>query len=123
MVEQDNGGCPAGLQGEIAALRRELNEKHQQNRVDIHQIKNDQQKAALEFTELEGRLKPLIGNGQPGLIAQMSKKLDEVIEQLTEVRIDQGSDKGRIKEWDWVRGVAATFIVGLLLILAQHFWK
>jgi hypothetical protein len=112
---------------ELDALRRDIEVKHQQNRRDIHFIREEQQRTALEIAKLEGKIMPLVDNGQPGTISKMSEKLDQVVNTLTEVRIAQSSaesvEAGRYGEHDWWRTALAPLIVGLALVLIDHFWK
>lgn len=118
MTDCKDDGCR-----DLHELRRDLEEKHRQNRADIHAIRNDQQKIVLQVTKLEGKVEPLVDNGQPGLISRMSDKLDEVIDQLTQVRIAQGSESGGDKANEWWRTALVAIIVALVSALAAHFWK
>lgn len=113
-----DGGCEP-----LDQLRRELTEKHAQNRSDIHRLSDDQQRLILEVAELKGKILPIVGNGQPGILAQISTKLDELADDVTELRIAQGADTGRRGEHEWLRAVIASAVIGFLLIVAQHVWK
>lgn len=121
--EDDEFPCRRESDRAIAQLRRDLEDKHSQNRRDIHAIRNEQQKATLELAVMKTKFAPLVDNGQPGLISRMSTQLNEMSDTLTEVRIAQGADTGRRGEWDWTRDAIKAAIVGVLLMLAQHFWK
>lgn len=107
----------------LSQLRRDLESKHQQNRKDIHAIRNDQQKIVLDLAKLEGKIMPLVDNGQPGLISRMVTKLEEVADTLTEVRVAQGTAAGRRTETDWLRDGVKALIVGVIVALVAHFWK
>lgn len=114
--DDDEFPCRRESDRAMAQLRRDLEDKHSQNRRDIHAIRNEQQKATLELAVMKTKFAPLVDNGQPGLISRMNTKLDQVL-------IAQGTDTGRRAEWDWVRDGVKALIVGAMLVLAQHFWK
>ena len=126
-------GCnpnDCGMAEAIAQLRREMDEKHQQNRKDIHDLRNLQQKSALEMAnvrsdiaDVKGKIMPLVDNGQPGLISKIADRLEQAFELITTIRIAQGEDKGRRGESDWLKGAITAIIVGLIIALVQHFWK
>lgn len=107
----------------VEQLRRDLETKHGQNRKDIHGLRNEAQKLVLEIVDLRGKILPIIGNGQPGLLAKISDQIVDLTKQVTDVRIAQGMDSGRRGENEWLRSVVTSAVVGGLLILAQHFWK
>jgi hypothetical protein len=107
------------LDKEVAGLR----EKEAENRKDIHNMQTLQHQFSLALAKLSGKVEPLVDNGQPGAISRMNEKLDDLGDKVTQVLIAQGEADGRHNEFDWVRGVGASIIVGGLLVLAQHFWK
>lgn len=121
-LEEDCRGCST-LDKAISGLRKDMTEKHAQNRRDIHDMQRQQHQFSLDLTKLDGKVAPLVDNGQPGLISRMSDKLDDLNDKVTQVLVVQGEVDGRHSEFDWIRGVAASVIVGVLLVLAQHFWK
>jgi hypothetical protein len=112
-------GCAA-----IDQLRKELDQKHSQNRSDIHKFRNEMQGVLLEVTALRGKILPIIGgDGQPGILAQLRTELEGLRSLITDLRIAQGADAGRRGEFEWLRAILGSAVVGGLLILAQHAWK
>lgn len=108
----------------IDKLREELNQKHSQNRADIHKFRNEVQVVLLEVTELRGRITPIIGgDGQTGILPQLRAELEVLRGLITDLRIAQGADAGRRGEFEWLRAILGSAVVGGLLILAQHAWK
>ncbi len=105
------------------ALRADLQEKHEQNRRDIHSIRNQQQSMVLQLAHLEGQVEPLIDNGQPGLITKLSGKIDEVVAAVRSVMLAQATEDGKRSANDWWRSLAAAIVVALIGALAAHFWK
>jgi hypothetical protein len=107
----------------VEKLRREFDQKHKENREEIHKIEEGQAVIREELAELKGRIDPYLDNGQPGLFSKMSAKLDAVLVQIGDLKIAQGEEKGRRDVYAWIRAVIGPLIVGLALLLAQHAWK
>lgn len=112
---------------ELGYLRQDLDAKHNQNRRDIHDVRNKFQSLLLEFVQMQSKVKPLLDNGQPGLISKMSAKLDQLLDEINEVRVSQAqaksTDEGRRDEGNWWRDAIKALIVGGAVALASHFWK
>lgn len=112
-----------GLTGEMQALRVENDERHRENREDVRTLGEKMHAIELELEDIKGKIKPLIDNGQPGIVSRMSAKLDEVVERLADVRVAQGAEAGRRGEGEWIRSALTALITGLVVVLAAHFWK
>ncbi|MBS1803531.1 MAG: hypothetical protein JST28_09190 [Acidobacteria bacterium] len=120
MSDDNCEGCAELIQ----RLRGEIDTKHNQNRTDIHGFRNQVQAMLLEMSELRGKIIPIVGgDGQPGILAQLRTELEGLRTLITDLRIAQGADVGRRGENTWLRDHAATIVIGLLLVLAGHFWK
>lgn len=79
------------LESKLEDLRKELEDKHAQNRRDIHTIRNGQQEMLLKQQELELKLVPVLGIGAvPGLV----EKVDEISRTLQDLRISIGKQGG-----------------------------
>jgi hypothetical protein len=124
--EEDCGGC-AGLSHlrrelgkDMDTLRKELDTKHQQNRNDIHALKNDHQKLLLNVFKLELTVKPLLDNGQPGLLTKLTNELAAV--RLAQASSDTETKTRRSFE-DWLADGLKAGLIALVAALAAHFWK
>ncbi len=92
------------LEAKLEDLRKELGDKHAQNRRDIHAIRNSQQEMLLKQQEFELKLVPVLGIGaMPGLV----EKVDEISKTLQELRMAMGK-QGSI--WDFLARVIPIFI-------------
>jgi len=116
----DEEGCR-----DLNSLRRDFNEKHAQNRKDIHALRNEQQKLLLKQIELELKLNPIVGNGKPGLLDKMSGQIAAIAEDVQKIVIRRaaeiGSKEGELREKRHHSRASdkAIAIIGLLLVLAQ----
>jgi len=115
--------CRMVIEGAVQRLREEFVEKHRENQVEIGKIEDAQARLREELLKLRGRIDPYLDNGQPGLFSKMSAKLDTALEEIGKLRVDLGSDVGRRDAFGVVRSLVGPLIVGLLLVMAQHFWK
>lgn len=123
-MAQCGGECAAAIEKAVDSLRLEFKEKHRENQVDIRRSHEELQSLESEFRELKGRIEPYLDNGQPGLFSKMSDKLDEVLEKVESLRIDQGKhEERRSVISEFAETYIGPLIVGVLLVLAQHFWK
>lgn len=129
MGGDDCEGCSdiEHLRQEYERLRIDLEDKHKQNRLDIHKIRNDQQRMLLDMAKLEGSVKPLLDNGQPGLISKILTELRTVANSVTDLRIALGvtttENKTRWTDSESVKTAIITIAVAVIMIIANHFWK
>ena len=121
--DDEGASCPVGLEYEVRELRKALEEKHKQNRVDIHGMRNTLQAHMLHVAMMEAKLMPLVDNGHPGLISKLSDQIAAISKMLTDVQIVQGIDKGRRTVQEWLVDGVKTLIIGGILALVAHFWK
>lgn len=116
------------LNRELEAVREDVDRRHSENREDIDrrheenkreqaELRRRQEDMATDLSGLRGQIKPYFDNGQPGLITKMSEKLDELLLAYASQRGTKKASSKLLDKW------LAPLIVGLALVLAQHFWK
>ncbi len=76
------------LEEKLERLRQELNDKHAQNRRDIHDLRNEQQEMLDRQHSLDLKLVPVLGNGMPGLVT----KVDEIVQVVQDIRLEQAAN-------------------------------
>ena len=87
----------AVLKTEHRGIRQELNEKHAQNRKDIHSLRNVLQ----------------------GSMDKIGIEIDKVWAEIQNMKLEGARSKGF---WIAMGGVA-TFALEMLKLLVEHFWK
>lgn len=117
---EDGDECPLDLGRRFDELLSDLAEKHRQNRNDIHQLRNEQQKLALKHSDLEGILAPITGkDGKKGVLDTLIAAVDSLrntVESLNLSRAEQaGIDKQEQKTTKRDRFLIGS---GLALIVA-----
>lgn len=111
---------------EIEKIWAGIEDRHKQNRSDIHRLRNGQQAMLLKQGLLEMSLKPIIGEGpKPNVIERLSGQVDELTTAVnglvTSKAVDQGAEeavgKERVRRSRTTDKVIA--LVGLVLVMAQ----
>jgi len=105
------------LEAKIEELRKELDNKHTQNRRDIHDLRNRQQEMLNSQHALELKLAPVLGNGTPGVLEQIA----EVKETLQQILIGQAVATGIKKFLMWAIPVGISVLAIVIPILVVVF--
>jgi chromosome segregation ATPase len=108
---------------QIESLRRDLDDKHRQNRGDIDGLREDQHGTTRELGDLKGRIEPYLDNGKKGLFSRMSEQLDRLRDGMEEISLTLAREKGRRDAFGFFREALKALIIGLLIVAAQHLWK
>lgn len=105
----------------IENIKRDLDNKHQQNRQDIHDLRGIQQTMLENLHEIEKRVFPLVDNGQPGLVTRLAERIEELVGGLSQdvQKVTSSIDrmKGQSDAIKWLLSV----VISLLGIIVAYF--
>lgn len=105
----------------IESIKRDLDSKHQQNRHDIHALRDGQQIVVDKLYEVEKRVFPLVDNGQPGLVTRLAERIEELVGGLSEDVKQVTSSVDRIKgQSDAIKWLLSV-VISLLGIMVAYF--
>lgn len=102
------------LEAKLDELRKDSEQKHAQNRRDIHELRNKQQEMLLGQHNLEVKLAPIFSQS-----AELVEKVDEMNATLQDMRVEWASHSGHAGGvWDFLTRVVPLLMTFCSLLVA-----